>query len=110
MAQLSAAAIASTMVGAAKASLGKSWKQVKDFAPSELKKLAETLVQIGKLSVLGRITPGEASVLLDMQKNTARTVLLTIQGMGLIAAEMAINAALGAVRGLVNGALGFALL
>jgi hypothetical protein len=110
MATLSAAALASTMLGAARESLGKSWKQVKDFAPGEMKKLAETLVQIGKLSALGRITPGEASVLLDMQKNTARTVLLTIQGMGLIAVEMAINAALGAVRDLVNGALGFALI
>jgi hypothetical protein len=45
-----------------------------------------------------------------MQKNSALAVLLTVQGLGLLTVESAINAALGAVKETVNTALGFLLL
>jgi hypothetical protein len=44
-----------------------------------------------------------------MQKNALKTVLLSEKGLGLLAAEAAINSILDAVRTAVNTALGFAL-
>ncbi|WP_310496414.1 hypothetical protein [Sandarakinorhabdus sp.] len=109
MAELSVGTLAKAMIGAAKGSFNRDWPVVKEFAEGELKKLAQTLVQIGRLTALGRVNHAEASVLLEMQKNTARAVMLALQGMSLLMVEQAINAALGAVRDLVNGAIGFAL-
>jgi hypothetical protein len=47
---------------------------------------------------------------MEMQKNAARMVLLAIEGLGILAVEAAINAALAVVKEAVNGALDFALL
>lgn len=106
----SAGDLASSMLGAAKGTLDRDWPRVRAFAEPELTKLANTLVEIGKLLLEGKITELEARSLLEIHKNTLRTVLLAIQGMGLLAVENAINAALGAVRDAVNGAVGLALL
>jgi len=47
---------------------------------------------------------------LSIEKHATETALLTVEGLGIVAAESAINAALGAVTTLVNTAVGFALL
>lgn len=98
------------MLASARKAFGQRWSGVKDYAEGELDKLARTVVQIQTLRLAGRISEGEASVLLEMQKNTARTVMLALKGMTLLAVEAAINAALQAVRDTVNTGLGFALL
>lgn len=110
MPALNVGQLATAIVAAMKGAVGENWPKISEYATGEGKKLAETLVQIEALRAVHQISEGEASVLLEMQKNTARSVLLAVQGMGLIAVEEAINAALAAVRGAVNTALGFALL
>lgn len=45
-----------------------------------------------------------------MQKSATRSVLLTAEGLGELATEEAINAALDVARPIVNAALGFLLL
>ena len=45
-----------------------------------------------------------------MQKNASRSVLLTVEGLGILAVEEAINAALDVIKGAANKAIGFALL
>jgi hypothetical protein len=45
-----------------------------------------------------------------MQQNASRAVIASLEGMTLIAAEQAVNAALAAIKGVVNSALGFALI
>jgi hypothetical protein len=45
-----------------------------------------------------------------MQTHASRNVLLTLKGLALIAAEAAINAALGVVKTAVNTALKFSLI
>lgn len=109
MAMPSLGALVEDMVAAAKGSLGKDFPKAKDFAKPELSKLAQSLLDIAELSAAGKISPQEATALLEIHRNTTRIVLLTIKGLGLIAVENAINAALGAVRDTVNGAIGFAL-
>lgn len=45
-----------------------------------------------------------------MQKSASRSVLLTVKGLSLLAAEEAINAALAVVRTVVNTAVKFTLI
>ena len=106
----SAGELAGSMVGAAKGTLDRDWKRARAFAEPELARLAQSLVDIGKLLVEGKITELEARSLLVIHTNTTRTVLLTVKGLGLLAVENAINAALGAVQQAVNGALGIVLI
>ena len=110
MSNINASELLTNMLSAAEGVFDQKWPQVKDFAETEFEKLAKTLIQIEKLAITGQITEGEASVLLEMQKNTARAVMLAIEGMGLLLVEQAINAALQVVKDTINGALGFALI
>ena len=98
------------MAIAAKEVMGREWPKAKDYAESELKKLADTLQLIERLTLEGKMTPEEAVLQLQIQKNSARTVLLTLKGIGMLTAEGAINAALEIPRQAVNTALGFTLL
>lgn len=95
-----------SMVSAAKDSLLEDWPKVQDFAKPELKKLAQSLVDISKLVVNGNVNKQQAKAILQIHKNTTLMVLLTIEGLGIIAVENAINAAIKAVGDLVNTAAG----
>lgn len=103
-------ALAQAMLGAARAKLKKQWPVIKEYAAAEAKKTAETLALIEKLRLTGDISPTEARLLLEMQRNSAKSVLMTVEGLGLLAAESAINAAVGAVQTTVNKAVGFTLI
>jgi hypothetical protein len=98
------------MLNAAKAVIGKKWPDIQTYAETEFKKIGENILMIEKMKLQGNVTEPQAKILMDLQKNASRAVLLTLEGVGLIAAEQAINAALGAIRDVVNKAIGFALL
>lgn len=98
------------MVGAAKASLASDWPRARDFADAEFRKLALSLRDIAALAAQGKVNRTQARSLLAIHRNTTRMVLLTVKGLGRIAVDNAINAALGAAAKLVNSAAGFALL
>jgi len=98
------------MVTAAGGVLGKRWKTVRPYAEEEFAKLAETLKFIETEVLALRMSPRKAAIHLEMQKEAAATVLLTVQGLSKLAVEEAINAALGVVRDTVNTALRFPLL
>ena len=110
MASIDVQQLLTGMLGAAQGVFGAKWPSVKDYAEAEFEKLARTLVQIELLKQRNQISEGEASVLFEMQKNTARAVMLTLEGMSLLLVEGAINAALGVVKDAVNTALGFVLI
>ena len=102
--------LAAKMFEAFRGNLTDKWPEVKDYAESESKKLAESLVMIEKLILTNQINEGQARLYLDIQKNATRMVLLTIEGLGIIAVEQAINAAMDVLRDTVNSALGFTLI
>lgn len=104
------AELAKLMLGAARGKLKKHWPVIREYAEAEARKTAETIAMIEKLRLASQISPAEARLLLEMQRNSAKAVLLTVEGLGLLAAEAAINAAIGAVRSTVNKAVGFALI
>jgi hypothetical protein len=103
-------ALVDAMLGAMKPILQKSWKDVSEYATVESQKMAHTLASIAELRLAGKIDDEQAATLLEMQKHAMRAVLLAVEGVGLVAAQNAINAALDALKDTVNGAIGFQLL
>jgi len=102
--------LASKILDAFKEQLSDKWPEVKDYAESESKKLAENFVLIEKLKISGKITERQAKFHYEIQKNASRSVLLAVDGLSLIAVEQAINAAMEVLKDAVNKALGFSLL
>lgn len=98
------------MTEAVKKVLKASWKEVKPFAELQLKSFAENIQLIAVLKAKGKINEEKAKLHLAIQKESARTVLLSIEGIGIVTAENAINAALKVVQTTVNNAIGWALL
>ncbi len=107
---LKASDLVKQMLTAAKGEVEDKWPEVKIYAETESKKLAQTIVMIEKLKLSGQITKKQAEILLDMQKQTSRGVLLTIEGLTLLAAEAAVNAAIKSIRDAVNDAIGWKLI
>ena len=83
---------------------------ISTYVRGECAKIAQTFATIQSGVRAGEISAEEAIVLLDMQKSAARTVLLSAEGLGMLAVEQAINTALDEVKSVVNAALGFALI
>lgn len=98
------------MLAAAKGSLTTGWNTAQPFATTQFTNIAQQIVDIESQLASGTITQAQASLLLDMQKNASRAALLGVEGIGLVTAQNAINAALGAVATGVNTALGFTLI
>lgn len=107
---LNIAALAASMLTAAKGPLTTDWKAAQPFAQTQFTNIAQQIADIEEQLAAGTLTKDQATLLLDMQKNASRAALLCVAGIGLLAAQDAINAALGAIATTVNGALGFALL
>ena len=102
--------IFTSMFSTAQGVLSEKWPEIKDYAESEFKKLAESIVTIEKLKITNQINEEQAKLHLQIQKNATRTVLLTIEGLGILAVEQAINAALAVVKDTINNAIGFVLI
>ena len=102
--------LVASMLRAAGDSLKDKWPESKDYAESEFKKIGETIIFISQEVLAGRMSEGKAKLHFEMQKNSSKMVLLTLEGLGLLAVEAVINAALKVVTDTVNSAIGFALL
>jgi hypothetical protein len=102
--------LATQMLAVAVPLLKKDAQDAESFAKVEFAKIAHTIASIGEQLAAGQINQQQAVLLLNMQKLSSQNVLLTLQGLSLLAVEAAINAALGVVKTAVNTAIGFALL
>jgi hypothetical protein len=98
------------MLNAIKPILQAHWAKVAPYATAEAKKLAICAAQIEAGYLAGEIDADTAKILRDMQASAARSALTTVQTIGLIAAQDAINAALKVLTGAVNKAIGLAIL
>lgn len=98
------------MLDAAKAPLNEQWESAGPYAADEFKKFTESLASIALQKLEGSIGEAEAKLLVSMQQESMKTVLLAVKGMSLVAVESAINAALGVLKDTVNTAIGFRLL
>ena len=98
------------MLSAAAGVIGPKWSEAQDYAKSEFLKISQSILFIEEQLALDKMTREQAQLHLDLQKNASRAVLLTLEGLGILGAEAAINAALGAIKDVVNGALKFTLI
>ena len=116
MAALDVQSLATQMLAAALPILKQGSADIETYAKGEFTQIAQRIVSIGELLAEGTAgQPGgindvQAGLLLNMQKNASSSTLLTVQGLGMLTVENAINAALGAVKAAVNTALGIALI
>lgn len=112
MADLDISALVESMLAAAAGVLKNKGPAVATFAQTEFQKIAQTVASIaGQLaSIPPEITQDQAVILLDMQENASLAVIASAEGMALIVAEQAINAALGAVKDVVNAFVHFPLI
>jgi len=101
--------LVASMLLAAQQVLAQKWPEAKDYAESEFKKIGEAIAFIEAQRALNLMSDEKAKLHLEMQKNAAKTMLLTLEGLGILAVEAAINAALDVLKTTVNSALGFAL-
>ena len=98
------------MLGAAKVVLQKHWKEAGPFAEQQFRSLNQNIQLIAELKLRGEITEEKARLHLNIQKNSMQIVLLTIEGLGILAVEAAINAAIDVIKSTVNTALGWTIL
>jgi hypothetical protein len=110
MGKLNVNTILEEMVTAARTTLEENWPSVSDIASSSFKTLAQALVDIEQMTNDGAISGEQARLLLNMHKNTAKIVLLSVNVIDIVKAEAVINAALNAIKVPVNAALGFPIL
>jgi hypothetical protein len=92
------------MLSAALPILKASAPNVEPLATLEISKLAYTIAATAHQVGAGQLTQQEAAVLLDVQKNASRSVLLGFEGLSLLKAEQAINSAYGVARTALSGA------
>ena len=107
---LNVQSLAADMVYAVRKSVSSRWPSVRAEAEVEMRKLAQTMLDIHKLHSDGEITKARARQLLTAQRNSTCAVLKGLKGIGLLTAEATTNAALRAVAKSVNVAVDFRLL
>lgn len=100
----------SDMTDAARGAFEEDWPRAREYVEIEFSEYLHTLGMIAQLLADGSITRERARMHLDFQRRSMRAVLATVQGLGTIAVENAVNAAMGAVRDTVNTVIGFRLL
>ena len=102
--------LAAHMMSAVRSGIIRRYPSSREYAAAEFQKIADSIAFIHRQHRDGRMTDEQARLHLDIQKTASRMVLLTLEGLGILAVEDAINQALAAVRATVNKALGFSLI
>ncbi len=110
MANINVQSVVEQMLAASKGVLKNHWEEVEPFAQQQFESLVANLQLIERLKSQGKITKEQAKYHFEIQKGSVRIVLLTIEGLGLLAVETAINDALDAVKSVVNKSIGWAVL
>src|SRR5207253_192836 len=94
-----------SLIGAGEGLGSDVWNKMKNFAIPELHKIAVQIAAIAEH--ITDYTPEGAKALFDMQVKASIGLIAGMTEMTLLAVQTAINAILNAVRGFVNGAIGF---
>ena len=100
------AAVATAMLGV----LNKGGRDLLQYARTEAENFAHSIETIVDMRAKGEIGEQTAADQLQLQKDASATVLASAAGITQVVAVQAVNAGLAAVGGIVNKAIGFALL
>jgi replicative superfamily II helicase len=93
------------MLSASKGELGNHFKEARDYAAQSYKNILENADLLASKAANGELSEEQAKILLNMHIKAAQNVLLTIEGIGIVAAERAINAAIAVVKDAANALL-----
>jgi vacuolar-type H+-ATPase subunit E/Vma4 len=110
MATIDTEDIAKKMVAAAMGVFKEKWPEVQNFAESEAKKFAQNMAEIALWKATSEITEEQAQALSRLHQRSMKMVFTALEGISLAMAEKAINAAIDAIRSVVNTAIGWAIL
>ena len=83
--------------------------RARNYGKAEAEKLARTAVMLAEGIAKGQIDEQEARLVLEVQKNASRSILLTIKGLGIVSVENAVNGAMSVLRKSIQKATGIAL-
>lgn len=98
------------MMAAAKTELSTAkWRLVREYAEIEFQNLQTTALKLAEMFAAGRINEERAQLHIQLQQASFKTMLLTVQGVGLVEVEKMLNAAIRAVLAVVNSKVGFTL-
>ena len=101
--------VASDMLQASASALVKGGEQASEYASHEYVQFIEDVEHVQAMADEGTITAAEAQALVDQHKMSMQAVLLCIEGLGVIAVQNAINAALQVLNDAITAALGTAV-
>jgi hypothetical protein len=110
MSEINFGGLAQNMLAALKGPLQAHWEEAQPYAEKETQAFTDNIKLIASLKLQGKIDEEQARMYMEIQRSSMRVVLLTIKGLGILAVENAINAALDVIRGTVNTALGWRIL
>ena len=110
MAEINLEDLLGKMLNAAMNSFQDKWPKTREYGKSEFEKIGKTILFIQKEVIAGRMSEEKAKLHMNIQINSAKMVLLTIEGLETLAVESAINEALAVVKDTVNTSLGFVLI
>lgn len=96
-------------VNVAKTELGNAWKKAQPYAEHEFKQFAENAEFLAKLKLAGQIDDTELKARLNIQRTSLANVLITIEGIGLVAAQNVVNGIISIVFSAIKTALSVAL-
>jgi hypothetical protein len=103
-------ALATSMVDAARAALANRGPVLQAAAEMELRRLAGALADIGSLLAKGEIDPERAKVMANIHQLSVRSVLRSVEGLGVLAADQTLQAVTGVAASVLNRIVGFKLL
>ncbi|MEP7262996.1 MAG: hypothetical protein ABI772_00785 [Bacteroidota bacterium] len=89
--------------------LGSRWESFKPFAEHELRQFSENAEFLAKLKLAGEINDDEFKARLDIQRMAFKTVMLGIEGIGIVTAQEAINKVIDIVAKAVKTAINISL-
>jgi hypothetical protein len=101
--------VVNDMLQASASSLIKGGQQASEYASHEYTQFIEDIEHVQTMADEGTITAAEAQALVDQHKMSMQAVLLCIEGLGVVAVQNAINAALQVLNNAIAAALGTAV-
>jgi len=108
--ELDAKNVFEAMLAAARKTIGEDVPEAKKYIESSTRALAANTQEVAGWLAAGQITLEDAQALMRMHERSAKMALTAAETIGLAMAERAINAAINAVRDLVNRVLPVPLL
>ena len=101
--------VANQMLQASAGALLKGGKQASEYASHEYAQFIEDIEHVQTMAEEETISAAEAQALVDQHKLSMQAVLLCVEGLGVIAVQNAINAALQVLNAAISTALGTAV-